>query len=59
MKKIRDFRCQGCSYTFERWVGDTKKTVMCKCGAIADRVLSAPKVIGNTTGKSPSFSNRK
>lgn len=59
MRKIRDFQCTKCLCTVERWVEDDKKEVACGCGGVAVRKLSAPKVIGNTTGRSPSFSNRK
>jgi hypothetical protein len=55
MKKLRDFLCANCG-TFERFVPDTKLSVICKCGSEADRLVSAPKVKGNTTGGSPSFS---
>ena len=57
MKKLRDFECVDCG-TFEQFVRDNRKTVICKCGNIADRKISAAKYFQNTTGKSPSLKNR-
>ena len=57
MKKLRDFYCGDCG-TFERLVKDKQSSLVCKCGGTAYRQVSAPKVIGNTTGASPSFSNK-
>ena len=58
MKKLRDFHCADCG-TFESFVFDTRKTAICKCGNIAERLVSSPKVKGNTVGLSPSFSSKK
>ncbi len=59
MKKIRWFQCEDCTIKTERMVQDDELTVTCECSGVAKRLLSAPRVIGNTTGRSPSFSNRK
>ncbi len=58
MKKIRDFQCKDGETTFERMVIDSVKVVKCECKGEANRLLSSPRVVGNTTGRSPSFSNR-
>ena len=58
MKKIRNFNCPNCG-TIERMVVDSITVIKCECGKEIKRMLSAPRVIGNTTGRSPSFSNRK
>ena len=54
MKKLRNFKCQNTNVVFERFVNDGTGELKCKCGAIANRTLSAPKYFSNTTGKSPS-----
>ena len=52
-KKLYDFKCANCG-VFERFVSDTKSSIVCKCGDNAYRLVSAPKCFQNTTGKSPS-----
>ena len=59
MKKIRNFKCSQCHSRFERMVIDAVTIVKCDCSGEALRMLSAPKVFGNTTGRSPSFSNKR
>ena len=59
MKKIRGFKCTQCNTTFERMVTDDVLTINCECHGLANRTLSAPKVLGNTCGKSPSLSNKR
>jgi len=59
MKKIRNFKCSECKESFERMVTDDVLIVNCECKGLANRQLSAPRVIGNTTGLSPSFSNKR
>lgn len=58
MKKIRFFKCPN-NHISEHFVIDGVKVVECECGKGAHVMLSAPKCFGNTTGKSPSTSNRK
>ena len=58
MRKIRDFECANCG-KFERLVTDKQSSLVCKCGDNAYRLVSAPKVKGNTVGLSPSFSSKK
>jgi hypothetical protein len=58
MKKLRDFLCANCG-TFERLVKDKQSSLVCKCGDNAYRLVSTPKCFQNTTGKSPSASNKK
>lgn len=54
MRKLRNFKCQKSNVLFERFVNDDIDKLLCKCGVIASRTLSAPKCFSNTTGKSPS-----
>ena len=59
MKKLRNFKCAETSEVFERLVKDEQLIVECNCGGLANRQVSSGKVIGNTTGASPSFSNKR
>jgi hypothetical protein len=59
MKKLRNFKCSETGEVFERLIEDDKLIVECKCKGLANRQPSSGKVIGNTTGRSPSFSNIK
>jgi hypothetical protein len=59
MRKMRNFKCAETSKVFERLAKDDQLIVECKCGGLANRQVSSGKVIGNTTGRSPSFSNIK
>jgi len=59
MRKLRNFKCAETGSEFERFAHDDELVLACKCGGIASRSLSAPKVFPNTTGRSPSFSRRK
>jgi hypothetical protein len=59
MKKLRNFKCAETGEVFERLVEDERLIVECKCNGLANRQVSSGKVIGNTTGRSPSFSNVK
>ncbi len=57
MRKLRNFRCSKSNIVFERFVNDDMGELECKCGAIANRTLSAPKCFSNSAtceGKSPS-----
>ena len=55
MKKIRTFRCTD-GHKFDRMVKDSVIEVKCECRAVAVRVLSANKFIGNSCGKNASWS---
>jgi len=59
MKKLRSFKCNTCKETQERFVEDGTTMINCECGKQAVRMISAPRVLGNTTGASPSFSRNK
>ena len=60
MRKFRDFKCDTCEHVFERMIEDDQHCIDCvKCGLEAYRQLSAPKCFQNTTGKSPSASNKQ
>ena len=59
MKKIRDFKCDKCAHRFESFVEDDTSWLECiNCGGESFRCLSSPKCFQNTTGKSPSVSNK-
>ena len=53
MKKIQSFKCEQSKDIYERLMRNNDKTIKCKCGANANRLLSAPKYFGNTVGRSP------
>lgn len=59
MRKLRNFKCSETNNVFERMVEDDQRLVECRCKGLANRTLSAPRVFGNTTGRSPSFSNKR
>ena len=59
MKKFRNFRCGTCLAEYERFVEDGITMIDCECGKQAVKMISAPRVLGNTTGTSPSFSRKK
>lgn len=59
MKKLRIFQCSDCLSKSERLVKDDVTILCCDCGGLFKRIMSSPRVLGNTTGKSPSFSNVK
>jgi len=54
MKKMRHFQCKNKHLT-EALAKDDKLQIICgECGLVAERVISAARYFGNTTGKSPS-----
>jgi len=59
MKKIRWFKCSECKTYFDKLVIDTEFIAECNCNGLANRQLSAPSVPSNTTGRSPSLSNKR
>ena len=59
MRKLRNFKCSETGEVFERFANDDMLIVQCNCSGLANRTLSAPKVLGNTTGRSPSLSNKR
>jgi hypothetical protein len=59
MRVIRDFKCtnEDCGEVINKFIDSDVKEVDCDlCGSISNRLLSAPRVKGNTTGRSPSYS---
>lgn len=58
MKKLRNFKCAETGEVFERIVEDDTLIIECKCSGEANRLLSAPRHFGNSTGRSPSASKR-
>jgi len=52
MKIYRNFKCKT-GEIIERYVDRDSKMVTCECGKPANKVLSTPRYMGNSTGKSP------
>jgi hypothetical protein len=69
MKKLRDFKCDDCGHKFEAFMDDSVKELITtnridfycekECGGKAMLIASAVWHFQNTTGKSPSASNKK
>lgn len=59
MKVFKNFKCQESGAVFDRRVDSDINLVECKCGAEAKRVLTAPKMLGNTTGGNASFKQKR
>jgi len=59
MKKIRSFICAECKEHFERMVTDDITIVMCECKGLANRTITAPKFLGNSTGGNASFKQKR
>jgi len=59
MRKLRNFKCSETGETIERLVNDNILIVECNCKGLAHRALSSGRYLGNSTGRSPSLSNRK
>lgn len=56
MKKIQNFECEECKKQQERLVKDSVKTVECvECGSKCNKMLSSPRYLGNTVGRSPAL----
>lgn len=56
MRKLQNFKCEGegCELIQERLVEDSITTVECtECGSKSNKMLSLPRYLSNTTGKSP------
>lgn len=59
MRVTRNFKCtnEECGEVLSRLLDSEITEVECKlCGSKSTRLLSTPRVQGNTTGKSPSYS---
>jgi len=59
MKKLNAFKCSSTNEVFERMVVDGISVVKCNCGSEANRVISAPKFLGNSTGGNASFKRKR
>lgn len=53
MKKLRRFLCGSCGGAYEKLVKDDIISITCKCNSKATRVISTPRYLSNTVGKSP------
>lgn len=53
MRTLRDFTCDHCHSSVERYVDSTVVTVPCECGFIANRVIGMPRV--SLDGTDPGF----
>ena len=59
MKMLRNFKCSN-NHITEKFTEQDDLIAICEeCNEVATKMLSAPRVKGNTTGGSPSFSNKK
>ena len=59
MKIFKDFKCSKSGVVFTRRVVNNVTVAVCKCGGEAARVISAPKMLGNTTGGNASFNKKR
>jgi len=62
MRVMLNFKCTNneCNHIEEKFVDSKTKEVSCTvCNSVANKMLCAPKVKGNTTGSSPSYSKFK
>ena len=62
MRITRNFKCtnEECNNIVSRLLDSEVTQIECpECGAVANKTLSAPRVSGNTTGSSPSYSKFK
>lgn len=53
MKLLRDFHCDFCGKTSERYIDSETKQTTCACGETANRVIGMPRVA--LDGTDPSF----
>ena len=59
MRKLRNLKCDNTDTVIERLVHDDVLAVTCTCLTLAKRTLSAPRYMGNTTGRSPASNYKK
>lgn len=52
MRKLRNFKCET-GAIIERLVNDDINKSTCECGGDAEKTISTPRYLGNSTGKSP------
>lgn len=53
MKKLKIFNCESCNKQQERLVKDDDIVKCSECGEECKKMLSLPRYLGNSTGKSP------
>jgi hypothetical protein len=54
MKIMLNFKCSCGLILHDQRVESDTKAITCECGKVANKMLSAPRCFGNTTGGSPS-----
>lgn len=59
MRVFKNFKCQESGIVFDRLIDSNVTSIKCKCGGNSKRVLSAPKMLGNTTGGNASFKKKR
>lgn len=59
MKVFKSFKCQESGAIFNRRVTSEITLIKCKCNSEAKRVITAPKMLGNTTGGNASFGRKR
>lgn len=59
MKLLRDFHCESCGKTQERFIDTSISTIECDCGAIATRIIGMPTIsLEGITGAFPGAHDR-
>ena len=53
MKKLRTYKCKPCKQEYEKLVNDDDTVICLDCGEECEKMLSLPRYLGNSTGKSP------
>ena len=57
MKRLYEFHCKGCVYTFEKLIEYTKVTNCPQCDFDTNKIISAPKImLEGVSGSFPSAS---
>lgn len=55
MKRLYEFKCQGCKTTFEELIEYTKVTICPNCNSNADKLISSPRIrLEGVSGSFPS-----
>ena len=54
MRIVATFKCEKCDKYHEQMTDSETESIKCDCGGDCQRMLSAPKYFGNSTGRSPS-----
>jgi len=59
MRVMRDFKCDSCEKTVEKFIDSEIAGIICDCGSLAVRLVSCPRpVLDGTSGDFPGASMR-